>query len=692
MATKWRGWTKTAAVKTICFVLAVISCVGIAISAFLIFAHVNREDPRIIFADFDNTDFFAAEHLNRAVNDVGIILFYESEQDIIDRKFMHWEASWHEGNGRADLLVSTGYYGEQWYLDESNYTPEERERMESELVQLQLGFFRGARERLFSTEGLLYYLEQDGVVLTNTTANTNSPAAFSVYPVYALFEDGMVLESSYLYEGVRHWYKEDENSTAYLAFEDWSVYAERNRLSAEKTAYVQEIVVLVVCCAVLLTAVIILTAGAGRRKNDGENNVHYLAIDRPFIDLYACGLALYAAGVAVVMARAFDFADYYNNRVMMFFIVAATAILLAIPAIFWVLTVVKRLKGKDFLRHTFIYWIFSKIIKLFAYLWSGIHLIAKLVLIVIAYVISTVFITWDPVLILLFTPALVVLLLWSAKRLYTLKIGARNAASGVRGTEINVRWGELGDIAKSITNVSAGIDSAVEERLKSERLKTELITNVSHDIRTPLTSIITYVDLLKNEGLDGEKAKEYLDVLTTKSHRLKILTDELFEAAKASTGNIEVNLQTVNLSALVKQVLGEMDEAVEKSGLDIRTILPESAVVKADGKLMWRVMENLLSNVMKYSLQNSRVYITITAGEHKTTFEMKNISAQPLNVDPSELTERFKRGDVSRSSEGSGLGLSIAQSFVDAQGGHFEIAIDGDLFKAIVELPNNQEK
>ena len=677
MATKWRGWTKLATVKTICFLLAVISCVGIAISAFLIFAHVNREDPRIIFADFDNTNFFAAEHLNRTVDDLGIILFYTNEQDIIDKKYMRWEKSWWEDSTRHDLLVSTGYYSGQWQISEYDDTPEERARMEEELARTQLLFWQGARERLFSTVGLLYYIEHDGVVLTNTDAT--SPAAFSVHPVYALFEDGAVTESSYLYEGIRHWYKDDENSTAYLAFEDWAVYAEKNRLAAEKDAFVQEFAALVSCCAALLITGIILTSGAGRRKNDEENKVHYLAIDRPFIDLYACGLVLFVIGVVVVMARAFDFADYYNNRVMMFFIVAATAVLLAIPAIFWVLTVVKRLKGKNFLRHTFIYWVLSRIIKLAVSLWSGIYLIAKLVLIVIAYVISTAFIAWDPVLILLFTPALVVLLLWSAKRLYTLKIGAKNAASGVRGTEINVRWGEFGDIAESITNISAGIDSAVEERLKSERLKTELITNVSHDIRTPLTSIITYVDLLKNEGLDGEKAKEYLDVLTTKSQRLKILTDALFDAAKASTGNIEVNLQTVDLAALIKQVLGEMDEEVEDSGLTFRTTLPESARVNADGKLMWRVMENLLSNVLKYSLANSRVYIDISAGEQTTKFEIKNISAQPLNIDPTELTERFKRGDSSRSSEGSGLGLSIAQSFIAAQGGHFEIAIDGDL-------------
>ena len=681
MVTKWRGWTKTAVTKTICFLLAVLSLVGIAISAFVIFEHFNREDPRIVFADFDTPDFFAAEHLYRAVNDAGIVIFYKNEQDILDKKYMRWEEDEYSA-----MLISTGYYGETWFLDKYNTYPREREDMEAALVQSQLDYMRSAVERLESTDGLLYYIKQGSFVLTNT--DIRSPADFSAYPVYALFEDGAIAQSSYLQQGLVYWRAGEENPTVYLAFEDWAVIAERDRLSAEKDTYVESLTALVSCCAVFLIAAIILMAGTGRRKNENESGVKYLAIDRPFHDLSLCFLALYMAGVLYVASGTFDMASYYNNRFMMIFIIAAAAVLLSIPAIIWILTVVKRLKGRNFWRHTFICWILSKIVKLFISLWSGIHLIAKLVLIVIAYVISAVFIIWEPTLVFLFTPVLAALLLLSAKRLYTLKTGAESASSGTRGTVVKVRGGELGDIAESINSISAGIDSAVEERLKSERLKTELITNVSHDIRTPLTSIITYVDLLKSEGLGGEKAKEYLEVLTTKSQRLKVLTDELFEAAKASTGNIEVNLQTVNLSALVKQVLGEMDEAVEASGLGFIASLPECAWVQADGKLMWRVMENLLSNVLKYSLQHSRVYITISVGEQATKFEIKNISAQALNVDPSELTERFKRGDVSRSSEGSGLGLSIAQSFIYAQGGRFEISIDGDLFKATVELPN----
>jgi len=223
--------------------------------------------------------------------------------------------------------------------------------------------------------------------------------------------------------------------------------------------------------------------------------------------------------------------------------------------------------------------------------------------------------------------------------------------------------------------------------MKSERLKTELITNVSHDIRTPLTSIITYTDLLKHEGLDNEKAPEYLDILMQKSQRLKTLTDELFEAAKAATGNIEVHITELDIVSLINQVLGELDGAIKSSGLDLRVKLPERQFVRADGKLMWRVMENLLSNVFKYSLPGSRVYLDVEIAENSLVrIDIKNISASELNVDPNELTERFKRGDASRADGGSGLGLSIVQSFVGAQGGRFSVSIDGDLFKATVYL------
>jgi len=290
--------------------------------------------------------------------------------------------------------------------------------------------------------------------------------------------------------------------------------------------------------------------------------------------------------------------------------------------------------------------------------------------------------------ILIFTAVITVLLLMYARRIRNLELGAHAASEGSYDVPIKAGGGELGRIANSINSISAGINSAVEERMKSERLKTELITNVSHDIRTPLTSIITYTDLLDHEGLDCDRAPEYLDVLKQKSLRLKTLTEELFEAAKAATGNIDVNLTDLNIVSLINQIMGELDSSIKSSGLDLRVNLPEKLLAKADGRLMQRVMENLMSNVFKYSLPGSRVYLdAVETDSSQVRIDLKNISTQELNFDPSELTERFKRGDNSRTDGGSGLGLSIVQSFMDAQGGLFDISIDGDLFKATILLP-----
>jgi signal transduction histidine kinase len=277
-------------------------------------------------------------------------------------------------------------------------------------------------------------------------------------------------------------------------------------------------------------------------------------------------------------------------------------------------------------------------------------------------------------------------LLRFTRKLYLVQEGAKAASGGQYDAPIAVTGGELGSIASSINSISDGINAAVAQRLKSERLRTELITNISHDIRTPLTSLITYTDLLKSEGLQSERASDYLEILIQKSARLKTLTDDLFEASKAASGNIDVHVGNLDLADLVRQVLGELDERVRDSGLDFRLNLPEHAAVRADGKLLWRAIENLLSNVFKYALAGSRVYIDLAPEDGWHRLDIKNISERPLNVEPTELIERFKRGDEARSGDGSGLGLSIAQSFVQSQGGRFELSIDGDLFKASICL------
>lgn len=257
--------------------------------------------------------------------------------------------------------------------------------------------------------------------------------------------------------------------------------------------------------------------------------------------------------------------------------------------------------------------------------------------------------------------------------------------------------GENLKLADSVNSIGVGIRNAVETSMKDEKLKTDLITNVSHDIKTPLTSIITYVDLLKRENINDTRIQGYIDILDSKSQRLKQLIDDLVEASKISSGNITIHLETINFVELVRQSIGEFGEKFVASNLQVVTKMPEQPMfIDADSGQLWRVMENLFQNVSKYALHGTRVYIEMEEeGEgydKKHIFSAKNISAKYLEVEASDLTERFIRGDQSRQTEGSGLGLSIAKNLIEAQGGEFEIRVDGDLFKAIIKFPAVEKK
>lgn len=247
--------------------------------------------------------------------------------------------------------------------------------------------------------------------------------------------------------------------------------------------------------------------------------------------------------------------------------------------------------------------------------------------------------------------------------------------------------GELKNVALYINDIAGGLSNAIEENMKNERLKTELITNVSHDLKTPLTSIINYVDLLKQEEIDNNKAKEYIDVLDRKSQRLKKLTEDLVEASKASSGAVKFNIEKLNVKELLKQVTGEFEDRFHQKKLEVYLGIPnEECTINADSRYLYRVIENLYSNIAKYALTGSRVYIDVVTSQLEVVISIKNISQQKLNISTEELMQRFVRGDSSRNTEGSGLGLSIARSLTELQEGKFDIYLDGDLFKVILKF------
>ena len=270
-----------------------------------------------------------------------------------------------------------------------------------------------------------------------------------------------------------------------------------------------------------------------------------------------------------------------------------------------------------------------------------------------------------------------------------LQKGAKRIADGNLAEPIDTTkmfW-EFKKHGEYINQSGQGISLAVEERIKSERLKTELITNVSHDIKTPLTSIINYVDLIKKENITDETLLQYIEVLDRQSARLKKLIEDLMEASKASTGNLACNMEEVNLNVFLGQLVGEFEEKLNQIGLEVIITKPEEALyIQADGRHLWRIMENLMNNIYKYSLPQSRVYINLEKHEQMVALVFKNISKTQLNISSDELMERFVRGDSSRNTEGNGLGLSIAQSLAELLGGTMKLEIDGDLFKVNLQF------
>ena len=328
----------------------------------------------------------------------------------------------------------------------------------------------------------------------------------------------------------------------------------------------------------------------------------------------------------------------------------------------------------------------SSLIKTFLIM-SGLYVISGLLLFVVSGILSIF-----PIGILIGIILTIIYIVIFIKELIYLDkiiIGSKAATEGKLNCNIEEKGrGHLRELAHDINNIRDGLRKSIESEIKSENMKTELITNVSHDLKTPLTSIINYIDLLKRENIESETAKDYINILDKKSQRLKVLIDDLFEASKATSGAMELNITKIDIVQLLKQSLGENDERFKNSNLSVKLDIPDTKIfINGDGQRLYRVFENLISNIVKYSLSNTRVYIQMYVDdENKVVIIMRNISAYELDFCANEITNRFKRGDSSRSTEGSGLGLAIAKSIVELHGGKFNIEVDGDLFKSIIRL------
>lgn len=369
---------------------------------------------------------------------------------------------------------------------------------------------------------------------------------------------------------------------------------------------------------------------------------------------------------------------------------------------FFYLSIVRRCKAHTLWNHSLLRLIMLNIRKCVLSLYDNSHILVRSLIPFIAVLVINLILGDLGVAGLLTAAAVdvaaILVLYYEKKSLQEIVDGTKRIGKGDFDYKIGVQrmHGENRELADAVNGIGDGIKTAVEKSMKDERLKADLITNVSHDIKTPLTSIINFVNLLKREKIEDEKIRGYISVLDAKSQRLKQLTDDLVEASKITSGNISLQMERLNFAELVNQTCGEFSDKFREKCLEMVVSMPEKPVyIEADSRRIWRVVENLFSNAFKYALEGTRVYLEIKEvvrdGKKEAVFSMKNISAQALNIRAEELTERFIRGDISRSTEGSGLGLSIADNLTRLQKGTFQIYLDGDLFKVLVTFPCLEE-
>ncbi len=449
-----------------------------------------------------------------------------------------------------------------------------------------------------------------------------------------------------------------------------------------------------------LICLIYLSIVAGKRDDSGK--VYLNVFDKIPTELLiapaAVEIIFFVLGLISIWAG-YDGGDYVSLLLLSGVIVfLGTAFLLV-----FYLSFIRRIRAGVLWHHSILRWFVYGIGQLFTrrksstkmLIWFGLHLLACLfILPIISIPYDGGVLSFGVAMFAILCGVEAVLIIREGVQRNKVMEGIGKIASG--DLEYKIDESELkGDnrkFAQAVNTIGEGLHNAVDESMKNERLQADLITNVSHDIKTPLTSIINYVDLLKREDLQNERAQNYIKVLDSKSQRLKQLAEDLVEASRISSGNINLDMVRINLVELVHQTEGEFAERFEERGLKVISNLPKEAVViLADGRRIWRVLENLYQNVAKYAMEQTRVYVDLQADGEKVSFSIKNISENPLNIEAEELTERFIRGDVSRSSEGSGLGLSIAQNLTTLMGGTFQIYLDGDLFKVMIEFEQQQD-
>lgn len=530
--------------------------------------------------------------------------------------------------------------------------------------------------------------------------------------------EGCSIYSFELYDGSKGYHSHYQDPVEGLTYYEVTAYVDESFPVSDDYAFFNSLIdlgysyrislfpIAIVSLIVMIVCFIMLMCVSGRRAYEDE--VYPGLLNRvPFDVLLAVVGAVFTGTVAIV----WELLDYYGEMAL---IICSAAMAIVLICIFLGLcmSVAARLKQGTLIKNTFIAMIcrflwrilkafgrgFKKLFKFIGMLFREIPVIWKTVM-VLAVVTLIEFIViaaawWEPDVILAwwFVGKLILVpaVMWVSVCLRRLQKAGEKLANGDLTYKADTRgifW-DFKRHAENLNSIADGMSLAVDERMKSERMKTELITNVSHDIKTPLTSIINYADLISREDCDREKTAEYAAVLSRQSDRLKRLIEDLVEASKAATGNLDVVMSLCDANIFLLQAVGEYEQKLSDAGLTAITTQPEVPVnVMADGRRMLRIFDNLMNNICKYAQPGTRVYLSLERVGQGAVITFKNTSRDPLNISADELMERFVRGDSSRNTEGNGLGLSIAKSLTELQGGAMELAVDGDLFKVILRFP-----
>lgn len=544
-------------------------------------------------------------------------------------------------------------------------------------------------QKLMANKKADYYAEYGGNIYTNDPALASFPLNGCYY--YAIRENG-----EWITGGIREMYfsKEDAPSAdcrIYVRLTDsFSKTLETEWLTA-KNYIIDAFTVLAITAAIAFALLVYLLFVCGRRC--GDNEIHTMTIDALPAEIIAAALFGCTAVFLIATGYALTEIDSAPEIAPVFAVFISALSLLPLSL---ALSFARILKSSKLRKKAIVCRIYrflknsvkqirsaadSRILKKSALSISAIVFVYMLALMFVLFATESVIL---PFIMAVFGAVYVLKKLSSADEIIK---GITELKNGNSLYKIPKQSGVLSEIAESVNSIGDGINQAVEIKLKSERMKSELITNVSHDLKTPLTSIINYSDLLCKEQLVPEKANEYARIISEKSERLKKITSDLFDISKVQSGNANIKAEKIDAALLMKQALGELDGEIKNSNLEFIVNADAACTAIGDGEKLSRVFENIIANAAKYSLKGSRVYVTVKNEPQSVFAEVKNISSYPMNFDTNEITERFVRGDASRSGDGNGLGLAIAKSYTEACGGSFSITTDGDLFKCVIHLP-----